>query len=77
MEDLVVPGPTTCPEAVLQVQSKHKTLSQMNNDLLVLTGAGTGGLATALMNLLCPGDNYLILNKRNYKCEEINGKKKR
>ena len=43
MEYLVVPGPTPCPEAVLQAQSKHKTLSQMKNDLLVLTGAGTGG----------------------------------
>ncbi len=28
-------------EAVLQVQSGHKTLSQMKNDLLVLTGSGT------------------------------------
>jgi hypothetical protein len=43
MENLGVPGPTPCPEVVLQVQSKHKTLSQMYNDLLVLTGAGTGG----------------------------------
>ena len=43
MENLIVPGPTPCPEAVLQVQSKHKTLSQMKNDLLVLTGAGTMG----------------------------------
>ena len=43
MENLIVPGPTPCPEAVLQVQSKHKTLSQVKNDLLVLTGAGTGG----------------------------------
>ena len=43
MEYPVVPGPTPCPEAVLQVQSKHKTLSQMNNGLLVLTGAGTMG----------------------------------
>ena len=43
MEYLVVSGPTPCPEAVLQVQSKHKTLSQMKNDLLVLTGAGTMG----------------------------------
>jgi hypothetical protein len=43
MKNLGVPWPTPCPEAVLQIQSKHKTLSQVKNDLLVLTGAGTGG----------------------------------
>jgi len=43
MEYPVVPGPTPCPETVFQVQPKQTTLSQMKNDLLVLTGAGTGG----------------------------------
>jgi hypothetical protein len=43
MKNPGVSWPTSYPEAVLQVQSKHKTLSQMKNDLLVLTGAGTGG----------------------------------
>jgi hypothetical protein len=38
-----MPGSTPCPEAVLQFQAEHKTLSQMKNDLLVLTGAGTRG----------------------------------
>ena len=31
------------PEAVLQVQSCYKPLSQIENDLLVLTGSGTWG----------------------------------
>ena len=43
MEYPIVPGPTPCSETALQLQSKHKTLSQMKNDLLVLTGAGTMG----------------------------------
>ena len=43
MENLSISGPTPCPAAVLQFQSKHKTLSQLKNDLLVLTGAGTRG----------------------------------
>jgi hypothetical protein len=43
MENLVISGPTPCPETVLQVQSKHKTLSQMKNDFRVFTGAGTMG----------------------------------
>ncbi len=43
MENLYIPGPTTCPETVLQFQSKHTTLSQLKNNLLVLTGAGTKG----------------------------------
>jgi hypothetical protein len=43
MENLRMPGSTPCPEAVLQFQAEHKTLSQLKNDLLVLTGAGTRG----------------------------------
>jgi hypothetical protein len=31
------------PEAVLQVQSNYKPLSQIQDDLLVLTGSGTWG----------------------------------
>ena len=36
-------GHAPCPEAVLQVQSGHKTLSQLKFDLLVLTGSGMWG----------------------------------
>ena len=43
MENLNVPVPTPYTAAALQFQSKHKTLSQLKNDLLVLTGAGTRG----------------------------------
>ena len=41
MENLHLCGLIPCPEAVLQVQSRYKTLSQVKNDLLVLTGSGT------------------------------------
>jgi hypothetical protein len=43
MENLHVHQLTLCSEAVLQVQSGQKTLSQLKNDLLVLTGSGTWG----------------------------------
>jgi hypothetical protein len=43
MENLRVHQLTLCSEAALQVQSGNKTLSQMKNDLLVLTGSGTWG----------------------------------
>jgi hypothetical protein len=43
MENPHVHQLTLCSEAALQVQSGHKTLSQLKNDLLVLTGSGTWG----------------------------------
>ena len=43
MENLHVHHLTLRSEAPLQVQSGHKTLSQMKNNLLVLTGSGTWG----------------------------------
>jgi hypothetical protein len=43
MQRLGKTRPTPRPEAVLQVQLGHKTLSRVKNDLLVLTGSGTWG----------------------------------
>jgi aspartate aminotransferase-like enzyme len=79
MENLRVPGPTPCPEEVLQamtrqmvnhrgpefgqllndVTNKLKNLFQTKNDVLILTGSGTGGLEAAIVNTLSPGDTVL------------------
>jgi aspartate aminotransferase-like enzyme len=82
MENLRIPGPTPCPEPVLQAQTKQminhrgaefqnimngvtqdfKTLFQTKNDLFILTGAGTGGLEAAIVNLFSPGDKILSVS---------------
>ena len=41
------------------VTAKLKQIFQTKNDLLVLTGAGTGGLEAAIVNTLSPGDKVL------------------
>lgn len=76
---LRIPGPTPCPEEVLQAQTRQminhrgkefqdlivkltrqlKGVFQTENDLLVLTGSGTGGLEAAIVNTLSPGDKVL------------------
>jgi hypothetical protein len=43
MKNLRLPGPTLCSQPRLQVQSQFKTLSEIKNDLLLLTGSGTWG----------------------------------
>lgn len=41
------------------VTAKLKQIFQTKSDLLVLTGAGTGGLEAAIVNTLSPGDKVL------------------
>jgi len=41
------------------VTAKLKRIFQTKNDVLVLTGAGTGGLEAAIVNTLSPGDKVL------------------
>jgi aspartate aminotransferase-like enzyme len=41
------------------VTTKLKQIFQTKSDLLVLTGAGTGGLEAAIVNTLSPGDKVL------------------
>ena len=77
MENLYIPGPTTCPETVLQFQSKHTTLSQLKNNLLSPHRRRYEGLETALVNLFSPGDKFLSAIVKNKIGEETNGKKKR
>lgn len=82
MTELRIPGPTPCPDEVLQAMSRQminhrgpefgqilngvtdklKQLFQTNNDVLVLTGSGTGGLEAAIVNTLSPGDTVLSVS---------------
>ena len=79
MEQLRIPGPTPCPDEVLQAMSRQminhrseefgqiltditdklKQIFRTKNDLFLLTGSGTGGLETAIVNTLSPGDKVL------------------
>ncbi len=82
MTELRIPGPTPCPDEVLQAMSRQminhrgpefgqilngvtdklKQLFQTTNDVLVLTGSGTGGLEAAIVNTLSPGDIVLSVS---------------
>ena len=44
------------------VTEKLKIVFQTKNDLLVLTGSGTGGLEAAVVNMLSPGDKVLSVS---------------
>ena len=79
---LRIPGPTPCPDDVLQAMTKQmvnhrgkefgellqrtteqlKGIFQTKNDLLILTGSGTGGLEAAVVNTLSPGDKVLSVS---------------
>ncbi|MFC1938560.1 pyridoxal-phosphate-dependent aminotransferase family protein [Chloroflexota bacterium] len=82
MEQLRIPGPTPCPEEVLQAMTKQminhrgpefgqivnevtaglKEVFQTSDDVLLLTGSGTGGLEAAVVNTLSPGDKVLSVS---------------
>jgi len=82
MENLRIPGPTPCPDEVLQSMTKQminhrgpefmdilkrvtenlKVFFQTKNDLFLLTGSGTGGMETAVVNTLSPGDSVLSVS---------------
>jgi aspartate aminotransferase-like enzyme len=70
MKQLRVPGPTPCPQEVLQamgrqminVTDKLKQLFQTKNDLFLLSGSGTGGLEAAAVNTMSPGDKVLSVS---------------
>lgn len=44
------------------VTANLKTLFQTKNDVLLLTGSGTGGLEAAVVNFLSPGDKVLAIS---------------
>jgi aspartate aminotransferase-like enzyme len=46
---------------IRSVTADLKTLFQTRNDLLCLTGSGTGGMEAAIVNVLSPGDKVLSM----------------
>ena len=80
--NLRIPGPTPCPDYVLEAMTKQminhrgpefrdmllrttenlKKVFQTENDLLILTGSGTGGMEAAVVNTLSPGDVVLSVS---------------
>ncbi|HJX12277.1 MAG TPA: alanine--glyoxylate aminotransferase family protein [Dehalococcoidales bacterium] len=45
-----------------EVTDKIKQVAQTKNDLLILTGSGTGGMEAAVANTLSPGDKVLSVS---------------
>ena len=46
---------------VNRVTEKLKNLFQTTSDVLIMTSSGTGGIKTAVVNTLLPGDNVLVV----------------
>lgn len=49
-------------EMITQVTEDMKKVYQTKNDLLLLTGSGTGGLESGVVNLFSPGDKLLAVS---------------
>ncbi len=49
-------------QMLAEVTANLKQLFQTKNDVLLLTGAGTGGLESAVVNMLSPGDKVLSVS---------------
>jgi len=49
-------------EVITQVTEDMKKVFQTKNDMLLLTGSGTGGLEAAIVNLFSPGDKVLSVS---------------
>lgn len=45
-----------------EVTAKLKTFFRTDNDILILTGSGTGGLEAAVANLFSPGEKVLVVS---------------
>jgi aspartate aminotransferase-like enzyme len=48
-------------ELIHQLTDKLKRLFQTKNDVLILTGSGTGGMESAIVNMLSPGEKVLTV----------------
>ena len=49
-------------QLITDVTADLKTVFQTRNDVLLLTGSGTGGLEAAITNMLSPGDKVLSVS---------------
>ena len=48
-------------EAIREVSENLKLVFQTENDVMILTSSGTGGLEASLVNLLSPGDKAIVI----------------
>jgi aspartate aminotransferase-like enzyme len=48
------------------VTNKLKVIFQTKNDLLIMTSSGTGGMETAVVNTMSPGDKVLAVSIGNF-----------
>ena len=48
------------------VTNKLKIIFQTNNDIFIMTGSGTGGMETAIVNTLSPGEKVLAVSIGNF-----------
>src|SRR4030042_4836826 len=53
-------------ELIIRVTDKVKKIVQTENDLLMLTSSGTGGMEAAVVNFLSPGDKVLAVIIGNF-----------
>lgn len=49
-------------EILTRVTANLKTLFQTKNDVLMLTGSGTGAMEASVANLLSPGEKVMVVN---------------
>ena len=54
-------------EMITEVTENLKKVFQTKNDVLLLTGSGTGGLEAAVVNTLSPGDKVLSVTYRRFR----------
>jgi aspartate aminotransferase-like enzyme len=50
-------------EIIHRATKNLKTFFQTRNDVLILTGSGTGGMEAAIVNILSPGDKVLSVSQ--------------
>jgi len=80
--NLRIPGPTPCPDYVLEAMNhdminhrgpefrdmlqrtteRLQQVFQTRNDVLILTGSGTGAMEASVVNVLSPGDTVLSVS---------------
>lgn len=53
-------------EIVADVTEKLKKVFQTKNDVLLLTGSGTGGMEATIVNMLSPGDKVLSVSNGSF-----------
>ncbi len=53
-------------DIILRVTANIKKIFQTQNDLLMLTSSGTGGMEAAIVNFLSPGDKVLAVIIGNF-----------